>query len=126
MMFLLSHLAPMIRCIFSGAKNSGTGTVPAQVPRKMASYMAERLPSVLMFDTPYHRRCALAYPPVTLFYGANEQLRFLLLRGWFPEGFDTKDLQEAKALIDSPASSVWDLLSKRGKRQKFQILTLKS
>jgi predicted ATPase len=26
--------------------------------------------------------------------------------GWFTEGFDTKDLQEAKTLLDSLASSV--------------------
>jgi predicted ATPase len=26
--------------------------------------------------------------------------------GWFTEGFDTKDLQEAKALLDSLGSSV--------------------
>jgi predicted ATPase len=26
--------------------------------------------------------------------------------GWFTEGFDTKDLQEAKALLDSLASSI--------------------
>jgi len=40
--------------------------------------------------------------------GKKEEARQLLaeIYGWFTEGFDTKDLQEAKALLDSLGSSV--------------------
>jgi predicted ATPase len=38
--------------------------------------------------------------------------------GWFTEGFDTKDLQEAKALLDSLESRVPSPESKQGKKQK--------
>jgi len=40
--------------------------------------------------------------------GKKEEARQMLAEvyGWFTEGFDTKDLQEAKALLDSLGSSV--------------------
>jgi predicted ATPase len=40
--------------------------------------------------------------------GKKEQARRFLaeIYGWFTEGFDTKDLLEAKALLDSLGSSV--------------------
>jgi len=35
-------------------------------------------------------------------HGKNEEARRMLaeIYGWFTEGFDTKDLQEARALLD--------------------------
>jgi adenylate cyclase len=40
--------------------------------------------------------------------GKKEEARQMLaeIYGWFTEGFDTKDLQEAKALLDGLGSSV--------------------
>jgi adenylate cyclase len=37
---------------------------------------------------------------------AEAQQMLAEIYGWFTEGFDTKDLQEAKALLDSLASGV--------------------
>jgi predicted ATPase len=40
-------------------------------------------------------------------HGKRDEARDLLARvyGWFTEGFDTRDLKEAKALLDELASS---------------------
>jgi predicted ATPase len=40
--------------------------------------------------------------------GKKKETHTLLAKicNWFTEGFDTKDLQEAKALLDSLASSI--------------------
>ena len=54
--------------------------------------------------------------------GKHDEARPVLaeIYGWFTEGFDTKDLQEAKALLDSLESSVRSLGVKQSKKQKVK------
>jgi predicted ATPase len=48
----------------------------------------------------------LCFPPSRRDHGKREEARDLLapVYGWFSEGFDTRDLKEAKALLNELSS----------------------
>ena len=53
-----------------------------------------------------------------------EHARWMLaeIYGWFTEGFDTEDLQEAKALLQELSWSGWDRFQTRGRREnRYEI-----
>ena len=98
--------------IFEAEVNRVAGEIalkePSRIRRKLQSYFERALAVARQQQAKsWELRAAMSLARLWRDQGKVQQARELLapVYGWFTEGFDTRDLKEAKALLDQLAAS---------------------